>query len=610
MTSLSLCVIAALALSACQSRAEPVETERAPTGTASASAPTCPAGQWRVDDVCRPAETAFAGPGGRQFVVDGAHAAASDGGPGTAARPWRTISRAAQEGALRPGDAVVIRAGVYRESVRPRSGGTGPDARVTFAAWPGERVVVTGADPADDGWRPTPDGAWRRAWTGPGLETYSDDPVFRRELVVAGGRVLRPVATRAELAPGRFWVEGTDRQPVAVVARFAGDRSPAEAGPVEIARRARLFWPQGGDPDADCGDPSTPGWLRVVGLTFRHAANRAQWAAVCAGSRGGLVENVRVEWTVGLGIDVSGRGHTFRQSRADRNGQMGWGGSCVGCLVEDGAAVGNNWRGHDPFWEAGGAKWTRTSDTVVRRFYAARNGGPGVWLDIDNDRNTVEGSLVVGNEVAGILLELRTTRTLVQHNVVAGTRWRGWSGTGVLSQAAGGNVLSHNTIVNNEGTGLWLRLDPDRRAPDGRNAVENNWVVGNAAGPHEAREVQVEGTSPAHVRSSRFRGNRYGRRGAGTFRSTFFVHPAPDVSPAGFRGDAAALWDRLTGAEGDALAAAEPGAAVPGGPAEAGASTSEVEPYPRVGADPSRVRVAGEGRDAPEDLPPPRGPGS
>ena len=427
MTAPLLCAAAALALSACQSQVAPppgAPTPPAPPAAAASAARACPAGQWRVDDVCRPAESAFAAPDGRQFVVDQTHAAASDDGPGAADRPWRTISRAARAGVLRPGDAVVIRAGVYRESIHPESGGTGPDARVTFAAWPGERVVVTGADVTADGWQRTPDGAWRRAWTGPSLESYSDDPVFRREMVVVGGVVLQPVADRAELAPGRFWTEGTDRQPTAIVARFAEDQSPAAAGPVETAHRTRLFWPQGPDPHADCGDSATPGWLRVVGITFRHAANRAQWGAVCAGSEGGLIEDVRVEWTNGRGIDISGRRHTFRQSRADLNGQMGWGGSCTGCLIEDGAAVGNNWKGHDPFWEAGGAKWTRTSDTTVRRFYAAHNGGPGIWLDIDNDRNTVEGSLVVGNEVAGIMLELRTTRTLVQHNVVAATRWR------------------------------------------------------------------------------------------------------------------------------------------------------------------------------------------
>ena len=35
----------------------------------------------------------------------------------------------------------------YRETIEPRQGGTGPDRRVTFAAYPGDTVIVSGADP-------------------------------------------------------------------------------------------------------------------------------------------------------------------------------------------------------------------------------------------------------------------------------------------------------------------------------------------------------------------------------------------------------------------------------------------------------------------------------
>ena len=563
-------------------------------------APACAVGEWQVEGVCQPAETAFAAPGGATYHVDGSSPRADDRNPGTAERPWRTISRAARAGTLRPGDAVLIHGGVYREAIRPRSGGTGPAARVTYAAVPGERVVVTGTDRADDGWVRQRDGSWRRPWAGDALLTYTDDPTFRRELLVAGGAVLRPVGSRAELMPGRFWREGSDEAPRALVARFPGDQSPEAAGPIEIGTRTVLFAPLGADPYAACGSAGTPGWIRVVGVTFRHATNRAQWGALCAGSVGGLVEDVRVEWTNGLGIDVSGARHTFRRTRADLNGQMGWGGGCRGCLIEESAAVGNNWKGHDPFWEAGGGKWVGTTDTVIRRHYAAHNGGPGVWLDGDNHRNTIEGSLLVGNDMAGLMLELNTTETLAQHNVIAETRWRDWSGTGILSQAASRNAFVHNTVVENGGSGIWLRLDPDRRAPDGHNVVLNNWVVGNATAGEEAREMSVQGLSPADVRTTRFEGNAYGRLGRDLFRSTFFVYPAPQWE-ADFRSDDLATWRRLVGgdrearlvAPGDRLRVAPPASV------EAGAPGTEAVPYGWAGADPARVRAGGDWRGAP-----------
>lgn len=567
------------------------------------SSPTrdaCDPGEVDVDRRCVKAEDAFVGPGGRVFVVDQQHPHASDTGPGTADEPWATISRAAQSGVLHPGDAVVIREGVYRESVRPAEGGTGPEARITYAAYPGETVIVSGADVANDGWTRQPDGTWRRGWDGPPLPTYSDDPVFRRELVVAAGRVLHPVDTRQAIRPGTFWVEGPDTGQRAIFARFEDDRLPEEVQPIEIATRRRLFDPVGEDPYSDCSDPTAPGWLRVIGLTLRHAANRAQWGAFCAGSEGGLVEDVRVMWTIGMGIDGSGKNHVFRRVDAVSNGQAGWGASCRSCVFEDVSAVANNWRGHDPFWEAGGGKWNDTHDTIIRRFYAANNDGPGIWLDGQNHANTIEDCLVIDNEGAGIMLELETTETLVQNNIVRRTRWRDWTGTGILSQAASRNAIVHNTVEANEGTGIWIRLDPLRRAPDGDNVIVNNWVVGNAAeASAEAREISIEAETLAGVRSNRLSGNVYGAPdGDPVLRSSFFAMPA--VRARAYRGSDLNMWQRITGGDPGALRlqrdappASRPPARTGLSRIRAGASTTGIQRNEFIGANSETVRDGG-----------------
>ncbi len=67
--------------------------------------------------------------------------AGSDAGPGTAARPWKTIGRAAA--ALEPGDTVLIAAGTYRERVRVERSGE-PGKYCTFAARPGDEPVIDG----------------------------------------------------------------------------------------------------------------------------------------------------------------------------------------------------------------------------------------------------------------------------------------------------------------------------------------------------------------------------------------------------------------------------------------------------------------------------------
>ena len=495
--------------------------------------------------------------GARTFVVAQGHPRASDRNPGTADRPWRTISRAAGRGVLRPGDTVRVHAGTYRETVEPREGGR-RGARVAFVAAKGERVVVSGAEPAPD-WAPAATGLWRRPWTGGALPIYADDHderrVFRREMVIARGEPLREAPSREAIAPGQFWAEGPPEAPTALLARFPDGATP-EAARAEVAVRTYLFKPLGPDPYAPCGDPETPGYFHLRGIAFRYATNRAQWGAVCAGSEGSLVEDVRVEWTNGQGIDGSGRDHAFLRTAADHNGQMGWGAACTGCLWRDTQAVGNNWKGYSPFWEAGGGKWVRTTDTVIRRHLAKDNGGPGIWLDIDNADNTIEASRAEGNAVAGIMLELRTVRTLVQHNTVTGTRWEEWSGSGILSQAASENVLLHNTVTGSEGTGIWLRLDPLRRARDGGTWVVANRLAGNArgdgSGAVEAREIASEGTDARHVRTHRFRHNALWPLAAPDpgMRSAFFVHPTPGGD---YRGSDLGLWRRYVDDEGSRL---------------------------------------------------------
>jgi len=66
----------------------------------------------------------------------------SDSNPGSEAQPWKTIQRAAET--LQAGETVLIRAGEYREWVRPQHSGA-EGKPITYAAYPGEIVTLNGA---------------------------------------------------------------------------------------------------------------------------------------------------------------------------------------------------------------------------------------------------------------------------------------------------------------------------------------------------------------------------------------------------------------------------------------------------------------------------------
>ena len=87
----------------------------------------------------------------KTYYVDNNSAKADDNGPGTNARPFRTINKAAQ--VLQPGERVVIASGTYRECVRPVRGGTGPAQMISYEAAPGAKVLIKGSEVLKDGWQ-------------------------------------------------------------------------------------------------------------------------------------------------------------------------------------------------------------------------------------------------------------------------------------------------------------------------------------------------------------------------------------------------------------------------------------------------------------------------
>jgi len=113
-----------------------------------------------------------------EIHVDASAGAASP--DGSAAAPHETVGAALET--ARPGDTVVMHAGVYRESVRVPGGEAGRP--VTLKAAPGERVVLSGAA-AVTGWQPVEGGV------------YTATLDFRPERLLLGAETL-PMARTPE----------------------------------------------------------------------------------------------------------------------------------------------------------------------------------------------------------------------------------------------------------------------------------------------------------------------------------------------------------------------------------------------------------------------------
>lgn len=121
------------------------------------------------------------------YYVDPKHPAASDNpGWGYPAVPLASLSKACA--LAQPGETVILRGGVYRQSLRPARSG------VTFRAMPGEQVVISDADVLD-GWTRIKNGIWSAPVNSRPKKLLRDGRLYRdfvydraaRTIVVKGG---------------------------------------------------------------------------------------------------------------------------------------------------------------------------------------------------------------------------------------------------------------------------------------------------------------------------------------------------------------------------------------------------------------------------------------
>ncbi|MHB8902848.1 MAG: right-handed parallel beta-helix repeat-containing protein [Thermoguttaceae bacterium] len=400
---------------------------------------------------------------GETYHVARNGANASDDNPGTPDWPWKTIGKAAD--ALRPGDTVLIHAGIYREHVRPARGGN-PSQPITYAAAEGESVVLSGADVVD-GWVPVPGGIWKKQPWDHRFPTHPDDDfhrlIGRCEQVIDRGKLLRQVAALDEVEPGTFYAL-PDEQVLYIRLDDGGD--PNER-PVEASVRPLCFGMGWGDAPLDC--------IHLRGMTIRHAANQAQRGALAAKGNAWLVEDCTIERTNGTGVTFRGDDIALRRVRSSHNGQQGAAGSGRRFLLEDVVLDHNNVKGFDKGWEAGGIKIAHARDGVVRRCWAEANDGNGLWFDIDVRDIVVERCTARDNAQSGIFVEIsggfQIRNNLCVHNGLDGN----WGRGGIAIAESDHCTVENNTCVLNT-TGIAIR-EQGPRSFDGIDGSEVTYHV-------------------------------------------------------------------------------------------------------------------------------------
>ena len=114
-------------------------------------------------------------------------------------------------------------------------------------------------------------------------------------------------------------------------------------------------------------------------------------------------------------------------------------------------------------FEGGGNKFVRTIDVTIDGHEAFENWGPGIWIDVANERAVVRNSETSGNLI-GIDSEISygtvIYNNLVHHNRAIPSSPSDAYGMGILNYASPGSAIYHNTVYDNDKEGIWVRAAP------------------------------------------------------------------------------------------------------------------------------------------------------
>ncbi len=448
------------------------------------------------------------------YVVNGAHANASDENPGSEAEPLKTIDRAAQF--AQPGDTVLVHAGVYRERVAPARGGT-KEQPIVYTAAPGEHVVIKGSDVWQPRWRKTSDehpiyagtldaAMFRDQRNHPyrtRLKGMPADKQLTLGQVFVDGQPLREVDNPKDLTatPATWLIDDGGRE---LTIHFPpGEKAPAERL-VEVTTRQRIFAPY----------RRGLGYIHVQGFTMEHCANQFPerfWQsdspqAGALGCRAGhhwLIEGNTIRFAKSIGIDCGYEGprdleghqptpqntgyHLIRNNRVTDNGCCGIAGMrSIGTHIVGNVIERNNWNHHSSP-EIGGIKVHYFIDGLIEGNLVRDNDAYGIWLDNVYRNARVSRNLVIGNRGSAVFVELGQGPVLIDNNVLANTR-AGFDtqdprADGLYTHDASGVLFVHNLVFGCQRFGSFHRKMTNRRGAGASSIVlRNNIFIDNRAG--------------------------------------------------------------------------------------------------------------------------------
>ncbi len=384
----------------------------------------------------------------RTYIVDVNNPRASDNNPGTENLPFKTISRAVRN--LRPGDVVLIKAGVYRESVTIKASGT-KDNPIIIKAYPGDegKVIIKGSEVFKK-WKHIPGtNIWFIPWK------YKLNPHYpkrwrdfgpyakRCEMVFVNGKPLKQVLSKKYLKLWTFYVDDSNKKLYISLPLSVFSSKPK----IEVSIRQKGIVVR------------NVRFLIIKGLVVMHIANHHQAAAFSVSGENIIIENCKAEWNNLDGFHIIGKNIYMIKCIASHNGRCGITAGIHNSIIAKCITNWNSWR-FGPVCHAGGMKIVGggPSNNIIINHISKGNNGPGIWLDYGCKNNRIERSIISENVFAGIIIEASSENNFIINNLIFKNKvWKKHpqkTGAGIIIRESSNVWIIYNTIYDNERYGI------------------------------------------------------------------------------------------------------------------------------------------------------------
>jgi hypothetical protein len=440
----------------------------------------------------------------------------SDTNPGTEAKPFKTISKAAE--VARAGDTVIIKPGLYREALIPRHSGE-KGKPITFRGEPmaqesPNHAIISGSE-IISGFKKEGKGIWvKKPWRS---RLYYDKKIMdgisadkykasaRMEEVFVDGKPLRWVPDRKHLErePNSFlWTkeELAIRPPGKIkdlpkhlvevpVSKGTG------AGVVLGAWRWDDYngWNDANEWRSRWGHKVFKDiqYIRIIGLQFTQATQTLNRGGVALAGDHWLLQDSIIDWMNANGVVIGANHDIIRDNIISHNGQAAIGGGRFqDALIEGNTMTFNNRKEYSNDWGGSGNKVTITKNVIFRDNNICWNKGDAIWFDIHAEGSVMEGNVAVGNYIRGgggtYFYEI-SREADIRNNIAFGnnsSQREGAYGAGIVLSGSSDVTVEGNIIIGSIG-GVSILGGPFRDERSGSLAEWpggmgiNNLIKGN-----------------------------------------------------------------------------------------------------------------------------------